>query len=397
MSGHFTKTNMKIGLVQGFYFMALCVLFSFLVRLLKSYGYNDFECGIALSCGAFATLTVQPLAGMLADRVKSVGRLIVLLLLASCMAIAALLLVHQNRVLTYVFIFILFGTMRPLTYIIDVWSIRTGASDPSFSYGFTRSFGSLAYAVASLLFGLAIDAFGTGFIIPCFLVLCIVTMYVVVLASSTPKDFSIEKPRNKIGILRSLYVLFSNKYYVLLVVCFTLMEISRMPGQNYLTRKFEVMGAKEMFTGLAFFVTAIIQLPALNKMDSLKKRHRATSLMWVSLTGVSLRITLLGITTTTLGTLCSLLIDLVGLGLYVGSLIYYMLHFLPPEVHFLGMTVYAAFTGGLGGMIGNYIAGILANKYGVLAMYKLTAIPAAVGLLIYSICMFAWRKGNPKS
>ncbi|MBR4426364.1 MAG: hypothetical protein IKS77_01565, partial [Spirochaetales bacterium] len=62
-----------------------------------------------------------------------------------------------------------------------------------------------------------------------------------------------------------------------------------------------------------------------------------------------------------------------------------------------GMTVYAAFTGGLGGMIGNYIAGILANEYGVLAMYKLTAIPAAVGLLIYSICMFAWRKGNPKS
>ncbi|MBO4393331.1 MAG: MFS transporter, partial [Spirochaetales bacterium] len=310
---------------------------------------------------------------------------------------AALLLVHKNRVLTYIFIFILFGTMRPLTYIIDVWSIRTGTSDPSFSYGFTRSFGSLAYAVASLLYGLAIDAFGTGFIIPCFLVLCVVTMYVVVLASSTPKDFAIEKPRNKIGILRSLYVLFSNKYYILLVVCFTLMEISRMPGQNYLTRKFEVMGAKEIFTGLAFFVTAIIQLPALNKMDSLKKRHRATSLMWVSLTGVSLRITLLGITTTTLGTLCSLLIDLVGLGLYVGSLIYYMLHFLPPEVHFLGMTVYAAFTGGLGGMIGNYIAGILANKYGVLAMYKLTAIPAAVGLLIYSICMFAWRKGNPES
>lgn len=391
MSGHFTKTNMKIGLVQGFYMMALCVLFSFLVRLLKSYGYNDYECGIALSCGAFATLTVQPLAGLMADCVKSVGKLIALLLLASCIGIVALLLVHQNRFLTYVFVFMLFGTMRPLTYIIDVWSIRTGASDSSFSYGFTRSFGSLAYAFASLFYGLAIDAFGTGFIIPCFLVLCVIAMCLVVLASSTSKNFAFEQPKSKIGILRSLFVLFSNKYYVLLVICFTLMEISRMPGQNYLTRKFEVMGAGEIFTGMAFFITSIIQLPPLNKMESLKRRYKPTTLMWVSLAGTFLRITMLDITTTTSGTLCSMLFDIVGYGLYVGSLLYYMLHFLPPEVHFLGLTFYAAISGGLGGMIGNYIAGFLADRYGVLEMYKLITIPSALGLAIFSLCIIAWR------
>lgn len=394
MSGHFTKTNLKIGFVQCFYMMALCVCFSFLVRLLKSYGYTDYECGIALSCGAFATLTCQPLAGLLADHVKSVGRLIVILFLAACIGISALLLVNQNRILSYVFIFILFGTLRPLTYIIDIWSVRTGSSDPAFSYGFTRSFGSIAYAVASLVYGLAIDAFGTGFIIPCFLILCVIAMYLVVLASSPSKDHKIEQPRNNVGVFRSLSILFSNKYYVLLVVCFTLIEISRMPGQNYLTRKFEVMGAGEIFTGLAFFITSIIQLPPLNKMEILKKKYKAKTLMWVSLTGTFVRIAMLDITTTTPGTLCSMLIDIVGLGLYVGSLLYYMLYFLPPEVHFLGLTFYAAISGGFGGMIGNYIAGFLADKYGVLAMYRIITIPAALGILIYSIFMVAWRKDN---
>ncbi|MBR4426363.1 MAG: MFS transporter [Spirochaetales bacterium] len=394
MSKHFTRINIKIGLVQGFYMMALCVCLSFIVRLLKSYGYSDYECGIALSCGAFASLTVQPLMGWMADHVRSAGRLIVCIFITSCIGAASLVFVHQSRLATYISVYVLFGAVRSLTYIIDVWSVEVGSPDPSFSYGFTRSFGSVSYSIASLVYGFAIDIFGAGFLIPCFLTLSVVAIGMVILVSSTSGSSQDNGPTQKksyFGFKHSLVALFSNKHYVMLLLCFTLMEIGRMPGQNYLTRKFEVMGAGEVYTGIAFLVMSMLQLLPLNKMDSLKRRFRPTTLMWVALAGIFLRIVLFGISSSAIGTLCALLVEPIGLGLYIGAIIFYTLHYLPAEVHFLGITIHSAITGGLGGMIGNYIAGLMADRYGVLKMYKLITIPSALGLAIFSICIIAWR------
>jgi uncharacterized membrane protein YdcZ (DUF606 family) len=51
----------------------------------------------------------------------------------------------------------------------------------------------------------------------------------------------------------------------------------------------------------------------------------------------------------------------------------------------LGLSFYSAFTTGVAGLAGNYIAGLLSDNMGVLAMMKLTTIPSIMGFLFFAV------------
>ncbi len=385
----FNKTNIRIGLVQGFYWMASCVFVSFLVRLLSGYGYNDYESGIALSVSAFAALTVQPLIGKLADKAKSVSRLLAVCFLISILGAFCLSIAHENRVVAYIIIFIVFGSFRSLIYVIDLWSFAAGSGDESFSYGFTRSFGAVFYALSAPFYGDAIDRFGISIIVPCFIVMSFIAMVMVLI---TPKPDTEKKEKNTISFRKALKKLISNKHYMILLISYMLIEMSAIPGQNYLTRKFEVLGARDIYTGIALLLMGLLQLPSLNSIDKLGKRFKAEILIEVSLFGLLLRTVILAFATTAIGTVCAFITEPFAFGLYIGAILLYMHEYLDEDVMYFGTTLYSAATGGLGGIVGNYIAGLLASRYGIIAMLELMIIPALIGFCLYTLSMLIERR-----
>ncbi len=378
----FNKVNIRIGLVQGFYWMASCVFVSFLVRLLAGFGYSDYECGIALSVSAFATLIVQPLIGKTADYTGKVSLLIVGCFVVSSLSAMLLIPFHSNRVLSYLLIFIIFGSFRSLIYIIDLWSYGVGDKAENFSYGFTRSFGAVFYALSAPFYGSAIDNFGTGIIIPCFIVMSVISAFMVVIV---PKTEIAKKEKTKTSLNDALKLLLSNKNYIVLLISYTLIEMSAIPEQNYLTRKFEVLGNGELYTGVSLLVMGLLQIPVLNSMDKISAKVRSIKLIWVSLFGIFLRNIILAFSKTAIGTVCCYLTEPFAFGLYIGAIMLYMHEYLHPEVIYFGMTLYSAITSGLGGIIGNYIAGVLSQNHGIINMLKLMTIPAAVGFVLFSV------------
>ena len=105
--------------------------------------------------------------------------------------------------------------------------------------------------------------------------------------------------------------------------------------------------------------------------------------MLICLIGLNMRTIIMAFSSTPVGTVCSFLTEPFAFGLYIGTILYYMGTVLPSNVRYLGMTLYAAVTAGVGGMVGNYVAGYLSVNYGVLAMMKFISIPAMVGLVVY--------------
>lgn len=385
----FNKTNIRIGLVQGFYWMASCVFVSFLVRLLSGYGYNDYESGIALSVSAFAALTVQPLIGKLADKAKSVSRLLAVCFLISILGAFCLSIANENRVVAYIIIFVVFGSFRSLIYVIDLWSFAAGSGDESFSYGFTRSFGAVFYALSAPFYGDAIDRFGISIIVPCFMVMSLIAMVMVLIA---PKPDTEKKEKNTISFRKALKKLISNKHYMILLISYMLIEMSAIPGQNYLTRKFEVLGARDIYTGIALLLMGLLQLPSLNSIDKLGKRFKAEILIEVSLFGLLLRTVILAFATTAIGTVCAFITEPFAFGLYIGAILLYMHEYLDEDVMYFGTTLYSAATGGLGGIVGNYIAGLLASRYGIIPMLELMIIPALIGFCLYTLSILIERR-----
>ncbi len=379
----FNKTNVKLGLVQGFYWMASCVFVSFLVRLLSGYGYSDYEAGIALTFAAFASLTIQPLVGRLADTVHSVRRLLIVCVLIAIGASILLDLSHGQRLFAYFMILIIFGSFRSLIYIIDLWSLAVAADRPEFSYGFTRSFGAVFYAVSAVFYGAAIDRFGIVIIVPCFCLFASLMMVMALSVKSTERERPQTERIDAPPLGEALRTLFSNKAYRVLLASYTFIEMSCLAHQNYLTRKFEVLGAGDRYTGLSLLIMGFLQLIPLLLHAKIARRLAPSLLMLVCLIGLNLRTLIMGFSTTAIGTVCSFLTEPIAFGLYIGTILSYMNSVLPPNVRYLGMTLYAAVTAGIGGMVGNYVAGYLSHTYGILAMMKFITIPALVGLAVY--------------
>ena len=381
----FNRTNMILGLVQGFYWMASCVFVSFLVRLLHGYGYNDYQTGITLTFASLASLIVQPLLGRLADRVKSVRRLLISCLLTAIVAALLLNALYRYTLLVYGLILIIFGSFRSLVYIIDLWSLSVDKSCKEFSYGFTRSFGAVFYAVSAVFYGSAIDRFGTSIIVPCF---CVFSSLVVIMAMFVKTSRTGDSPvlhERSLPLSEALKILFTNKAYVVLLFSYTLIEMSCIANQNYLTRKFEVLGSGDFYTGLALLTMGLLQLIPLLLNAKTTRRFSAPSLMLICFIGLNLRNLIMAFSTTPLATVSSYLTEPFAFGLYIGAILYYMNSILPQKVRYLGMTLYAAITSGLGGMIGNYMAGRIAESYGILSMMKFLVIPSLLGLVIYLV------------
>ncbi len=381
--------NIKIGLVQGFYWTASCVFVSFLVRLLSSYGYSDYEAGIALSVSALSTLTMQPLLGRVADKAERVSFLIVIAFLFSSLFSLLLIPLHESRVITYVLIFLIFAFFRSLIYVIDIWSISVSEGREDFSYGFTRSFGALFYALSAPLLGISIDKYGSGVIIPLFVLFSFLSAAFVLLTKENRRGRKLEYEKR---VPNALKVLLSNKHYVVLLISYTFVEMTSIPGQNYLSRKFEVLGYGEFYTGLALLLMGLLQLPTLNAMDRLQTKVREANLIWVSLFGLFLRSIILAFSSTPFGVILSFLTEPFAFGLYIGAIILYMRRYLDSSVIYFGMTLYSALTSGIGGIVGNYTSGLVAEKWGINTMFALTVFPAFLGLVLYTIFLISERK-----
>ncbi|MPM97028.1 hypothetical protein SDC9_144199 [bioreactor metagenome] len=186
-------------------------------------------------------------------------------------------------------------------------------------------------------------------------------------------------------MIDALKILFTNKAYVVLLVSYTLIEMSCIANQNYLTRKFEVLGTGDFYTGLALLIMGLLQLIPLLLNVKITRRFSASLLMLIAFIGLNMRNIIMAFSTTSLATVSAYLTEPFAFGLYIGSVLYYMSSILPRRVRYLGMTLYSAITAGLGGMVGNYMAGRLAETFGILVMMKYLTIPALIGLMLYAI------------
>lgn len=301
----FNKTNLVLGLVQGFYWMASCLFISFMVRLLHGYGYDDYQIGITLTFASLASVVIQPLAGRIADRIGSVKKLLVAGLLSAVIGAIGLNMFSHYTMAVYLLIPLIFGVFRSLIYIIDLWSLSVGRLYKNVSYGFTRSFGAVFYAASAVFYGSAIDRYGTNIIIP-FFCLFSATAVAMTLLIKTPKDTEKTLSRSEsISIGKAVKLLLTNKAYIGLLISYTLVEMSCISHQNYLTRKFEVLGAGDFYTGLSLLVMGLLQLFPLLLNTRLTSRFSPSFLMMICLAGLNLRTLILAFSTTPIGTMCA--------------------------------------------------------------------------------------------
>ena len=142
-------------LLQGFYFLGACLVYSYTERLLLYHGFSTGAIGAILAASYLFAMVVQPLLAAAADR----GRRMTLRLGITAVALLSAVLAVSARIggnAPVVFAALLGAlsgvtlTVQPLINAAGFSYINRGLD---LDYSFARGVGSVVYALASLLFG----------------------------------------------------------------------------------------------------------------------------------------------------------------------------------------------------------------------------------------------------
>lgn len=386
------RMNWVFGFLQGMYWTSYCVMFPFLVRMCASFGYDDFQSGVVLTGATIANLIMQPVVGSVCDKLLHIKPLFVAMFLSGSVISLLLPVGKKHFIILLATVLLLSACIQTLQYIIDIWSVRISMTGVQYNYGFSRSFGSVFYAVTALVFGPALDAWGMDIITPVFIVCCLITVIVTFFVDEkeaaellkTQRGSANGKKKQSVPFTRAVAMLLRNKKYLFFLSSYSIVQIGNLPIFNYTARKFEILGGGGTLYGLALFFMAMSEVPMLLLLNKLRARMRAQKLVMLSLFGMVLRAVGIAFAGQPLLMALSFLLQSISYGIFIGAMIIYMSEIVPEEILFTAQTVFAAVSMGLSGVFGNLIGGYVANTHGVVFMMQAFVGFVAAGCLLFA-------------
>ena len=245
--------------MESMFYCAYGSFIAFGVAYLYANGLQADTIGVILAVSTLAAFIGSFLLGQLCDRLQNHKKVYIgchiAMFLAACLVY---FFVHTPLVgVFYAFLSIL---GMPVSSNLDTWLLKSIADRPQ-DYGFIRSFGSLGYALFTLVYGNLIARFGYGIML---FVLAFFNLASIVLAVITPEPPTSTAANAKAARQRgALPALLKNSHFLMLMLILFFMGFIHHPTNNYLAMIFESVGADVSFQGMALAFSAFAQIPML--------------------------------------------------------------------------------------------------------------------------------------
>lgn len=381
--------NLRYGLLQGAYWAAMCTVIAFFVQLFKGYGYDTMECCIISACGTAALIISQPLWGALCDRAKKVKPV---LLTAIGLGMASVFLFYLGGRSIYWMIagVVAFSvTFRALMYIYDIWAVRLRNDGASINFGITRSVGSGCYALVAAFFGLAIDKWGTGIIVPCFLGGAVL---VAVMTLTIREPQVTVNNEDRVGFIEGVRGLVKNREYLLLLLCIFLVFSASNGFILFLPYRIYELGGTDAHYGYATFIMALSEIPALLLYKTLAKRLSPRVILCIAFFFVAVKIFSTAIFDSVPAVIASQAFQAPAYGLYLCAISNYIAQVVPRSFVFTAQTVLSAVAAGLAPFCAYLIMGGLSETYSATSVITVVGFSPLAGFAIMALFIFFTRK-----
>lgn len=379
------KINLKLASFQGLFYISNCMMMSFIVNYFAYQGYDNFQIGILTTLLMLGNLIAQPMWGNICDKRDTVKPLYIFVVCIEMVGALALHLAGSNFILTLIATIVVSMALYPLSTIVDLWIVRISLNEPEVNFGFTRSSGSLFFAIAAAMYGGFLDKFGYG-ILP---FVYIFVAFCCILLSCTIKENYVEThvEKKKISFRKSAKQLMHNKAFVLLTITYFLMNCGKTPFFNYLPRKFEELGGGSSMYGYSLSLMAFLEIPALLLLSTLRRKFKLKNLIFVSVIAYFVQVALMAYFSNPIYIVASGAIQFMSFGFYCGVIMYYMSEIVDNKILFTAQTIFVAIGAALPGMLSNVVAGYIANVIGVIPMMNLCLIPMFLAILVFAYGM----------
>ena len=390
----FGRENLLLMGVQGFYWCAYCTYFGFLVLYMQNHGYSNVQCAQAQVLIAVATLITQPLIGYLTDSFITCKKF---LLVTTALAVPVAFLLQasvSSPILCYGAIVLQSILFYPAASLIDSWTMALREKDSQVQYPLTRSAGSVLYALTALAFGNVIAALGDGIIAPSFLLFSVLLFLCTCFLEETPcrnkqqKNVNQEATR-RISGMEAAKTLLQNKTYVFFVLSCLLYHIANKSTGCFISNYVTNIGGDSGGLGLLMFFSAMLEFPSMMVMGKIIRRYPLGGLHLFALSGVVIKNFFFLIASSMPLLVIGRLAEGMSYGAYVYIFVEYICRNTPKQLNVTAISLGTAMTSALGGIIGNYAAGLILDLWG-LAPLSLAAMTVAVAaVLVFLPVVFA--------
>jgi MFS transporter, PPP family, 3-phenylpropionic acid transporter len=252
---------MKIGeawKLRILYFLVFCCTASWLPIIadyLKNKGLTGIQSGIILAITPAMMFLVQPLYGMLADKLGYKK----CLLFSSVLAAASYVLYLFDGGFLYLFVITVFmslfyNTIQP---ILDGLSLKLVQANPKFSYGTLRIAGAAGWAFTGIITGQVIDHVNiTAIFIISAVSMLLTFIFSFTLSVSNEKGVTIDEQSFK-----NIRELLGNKTLLILLSCVTLISIGTSAIWYFYSIYMKQNGASASLVGYGLSFQGLCELP----------------------------------------------------------------------------------------------------------------------------------------
>ncbi len=387
------KLMMQYCILQGAYWASFCVIYAFATVFLLSRGFESSMIGVIIAAGNILGVVLQPVVASIADRSEKISLHKLTAILSGVMILLLVLLYFvPNGLIAVAVLFLLTDTflqvIQPLVNSVSVYYVNQGVS---VDFGAARGIGSLSYAAASYVLGIAVEKFGTrsilvaGILVALVLLITVLSMPVLSSsAASRPKEK--EPEQNDSGLL-----VFADRYknFMLTLAGITLLFTFHNMNNAYLIKVIENVGGTSADMGRMLSIAAVTELPVMFLFSRISKHFKSSTLLMVS--GVFFAIRAAGFMLAG-NVMIMYLVAMLQIGsfaLYIPSSVYYVNETMLDQDKFKGQAVMTA-TNTLGGVFGSLFGGFLIDNAGVGAMNTVCFGMAAAGAVL--VFLFAGKR-----
>lgn len=389
------KTSLAYYIVQGSYWMSICVASSYAAFYLQSRGYSNFQLGLILAIGNIAGFLLSPNLASVVDRSEKIN---IYHCLWGLLAFQAIILLSFSLIpgksftvaVLYAIYIAVVVAINPLNtelcFELSRWS-------RGMNYSSARGIGSMCYALMALVLGQLTVRLGAEMLplagLLCLLLQSAAMLYICMVKSrssaASPSQSSMQKPR---GLSLSQFIKNNPRFFVLMLGI-ALIFFSYNIYDYFLINIVRSVGGDSGDMGGISAFKALMEIPIMLLYARITRNFRCSSVMCFSAFAFIAKALALAMAGSVLGLYAANLLQAVSFALMIPSMVQYVNLVIDPRDSAKGQAVANGMMT-LGAIFASLIGGPL---FDTLSARSTLFIAAAIALAGALICLsFAERK-----
>lgn len=246
----------------------------FRVVFLENLGMSATECGRILALSGLLTAVSRPLAGALADKLRSRRVVYILAVLLWMVILAAMLLTQHMRLAGFMLcagIVPLLSVSEPVAYgMIEAGGVNATIQNPKLDFGLIRVFLSVGYSLINFMYTPIVERFGPSAPFVCTMIFAAAML---LLSGSlrrfetAPREKNVKTNREKLRVGR----LFRN-YYLITFVLLNFVCALGSHTQNYIYYLIDAIGLDGSLVGVAIGIRVVGEIIIMPLVPLLRRK-----------------------------------------------------------------------------------------------------------------------------